>query len=114
MFVRSAAHVIKSRRRSEQDHGRPRDLSHARRLVTARREHDRARRECMRWIVLVRSVAYDRFVGSSGKRTRGPNKQAPWSRQADDGVSVLRLALDFSDPVQRTRIETIFQDAYSL
>jgi transposase len=53
-------------------------------------------------------------VGSSGKRTRGANKRAPWRRTADDGVSVLRLALDVSDPLQRSRIETLFQDSFAL
>ena len=42
-------------------------------------------------------------MGSSGKRTRGPNKQTPWARRPEDGTSVLRLALDTSDPVQRAR-----------
>jgi hypothetical protein len=50
----------------------------------------------------------------SGKRTRGPNKQTPWSRSADDGVSVLRLALDVSDPLERSRLETMFEDGYQL
>lgn len=53
-------------------------------------------------------------MGSSGKRTRGPNKQTPWSRKSDDGMSVLRLALDVSDPAQRSRIELMFGAAYSL
>src|SRR5437773_896072 len=53
-------------------------------------------------------------MGSSGKRTRGPNKQTPWSRKPDDGMSVLRLALDTSDPVQRARIEAMFSSAYSV
>jgi hypothetical protein len=53
-------------------------------------------------------------VGSSGKRTRGPNKQPPWSRHASDGLSVLRLALDTSDPAQRDAIEAMFSTAYSL
>lgn len=53
-------------------------------------------------------------MGSSGKRTRGPNKQAPWSRNPDDPVSVLRLALDVSDPLQRAQIEHMFDDAYSI
>ena len=41
-------------------------------------------------------------MGSSGKRTRGPNKQTPWVRKPDDGLSVLRLALDTPDRVDRT------------
>ncbi|HEY5934961.1 MAG TPA: hypothetical protein VIU61_10010, partial [Kofleriaceae bacterium] len=50
-------------------------------------------------------------MGSSGKRTRGPNKQTPWSRNPDDGLSVLRLALDINDPHQRARIEAMFRGA---
>jgi hypothetical protein len=53
-------------------------------------------------------------VGSSGKRTRGPNKSTPWSRSRNDGVSVLRLALDTSDPLQQTRIESMFAGAYQI
>jgi hypothetical protein len=54
-------------------------------------------------------------VGSSGtKRTRGPNKQTPWSRNPDDGLSVLRLALDTSDPRQRARIEAMFEGAHAI
>ena len=51
---------------------------------------------------------------SSGKRTRGPNRSTPWARNPDDGVSVLRLALDTSDPLQRRRIETMFAGAYQI
>ncbi len=51
---------------------------------------------------------------SAGKRTRGPNKQAPWARTPEDGLSVLRLALDTSDPVQRRRIEDMFSAAFSV
>jgi hypothetical protein len=47
-------------------------------------------------------------VGLLEKRTRGPNKRAPWARKPEDGVSVLRIALDTSDPVQRARIEGMF------
>ncbi|MFT3915236.1 MAG: hypothetical protein QM704_14290 [Anaeromyxobacteraceae bacterium] len=46
------------------------------------------------------------------KRTRGPNKQEPWARRPQDGVSVLRLALDVHDPQQRRRLERMFADAY--
>jgi transposase len=53
-------------------------------------------------------------MGSSGKRTRGPNRQTPWSRNPDDGVSVLRLALDTSNPQQRRRIEAMFDAAFAL
>ena len=53
-------------------------------------------------------------MGSSGKRTRGPNKQTPWSRSPDDGMSVLRLAVDVSDPAQRIRVEAMFSAAYKL
>ncbi|MDB4955234.1 MAG: hypothetical protein JWO36_2803, partial [Myxococcales bacterium] len=48
------------------------------------------------------------------KRTRGPNKATPWSRKPEDGLSVLRLALDTTDPVQRTRIEAMFSAAFSI
>jgi hypothetical protein len=51
-------------------------------------------------------------VGSS--RKRGPNKQAPWSRNPDDGVSVLRLALDTSDSEQRAQLERVFGAAFSI
>jgi hypothetical protein len=51
---------------------------------------------------------------SSGKRTRGPNKQAPWVRNPDDGLSVLRLALDLGDPLQRGRLEQMFGAAFSV
>jgi hypothetical protein len=53
-------------------------------------------------------------VESSGKRTRGPNKQTPWSRRSSDGLSVLRLALDTHDPAQRGSIEAMFSTAFSL
>jgi hypothetical protein len=43
-------------------------------------------------------------VASSGKRTRGPNKQTPWSRNPDDGLAVLRLALDVSEPQRWQRL----------
>jgi hypothetical protein len=48
------------------------------------------------------------------KRTRGPNKQTPWARKPEDGVSVLRLALDAGDPVQRRRIEAMFAAGYQI
>ena len=51
---------------------------------------------------------------SSGKRTRGPNQQRPWARRPEDGVSVLRLALDTHDPVQQARIEAMFRDGYAV
>lgn len=51
---------------------------------------------------------------SSGTRTRGPNKRTPWSRSDSDGVSVLRLPLDTSDPRQRTRVEGVFQSAFQV
>ncbi|MFO0585240.1 MAG: zinc ribbon domain-containing protein [Anaeromyxobacter sp.] len=49
---------------------------------------------------------------AEAKRTRGPNKHEPWARRAEDDVSVLRLALDVRDPVQRRRLERMFADAY--
>ena len=53
-------------------------------------------------------------MASSEKRTRGPNKQTPWKRRPEDGASVLRLALDTSDPVQRARLEAMYECTYSL
>ena len=53
-------------------------------------------------------------MASSEKRTRGPNKQTPWARKHKDGVSVLRLALDTSDPAQRARIEAMFRAAHAV
>ena len=53
-------------------------------------------------------------MGSSEKRTRGPNKRKPWVRDPAAGASVLRLALDTSDPVQRARIEAMFEGAYAV
>jgi hypothetical protein len=44
-------------------------------------------------------------------RTRGPNRQPPWARKPEDGVSMLRLALDTTDPVQRRWIEAMFWNA---
>src|SRR5688572_28060540 len=51
---------------------------------------------------------------SSGKRTRGPNQQAPWVRRPEDGVSVLRLALDTHDPRQRARLEAMYRGAHTV
>lgn len=48
------------------------------------------------------------------KRTRGPNRRAPWVRNADDGVSVLRLPLDIVDPIQRTQLEQIFSAGFDV
>jgi len=48
------------------------------------------------------------------KRTRGPNKSVPWVRRPEDGLAVLRLPLDTTDPVQRDRIETMFSAAYQI
>lgn len=53
-------------------------------------------------------------MASSGKRTRGPNKQKPWTKEADQPLSVLRLPLDVSDPRQRHRLEALFSDAFSI
>ncbi|HEU0033496.1 MAG TPA: hypothetical protein VFQ53_22850 [Kofleriaceae bacterium] len=54
------------------------------------------------------------MVEAATKRTRGPNQGTPWSRDPDGPVSVLRLALDASDPRQRARIEAMFEGAYAL
>ena len=35
-------------------------------------------------------------------------------RKSEDGLSVLRVALDTSDPLQRSRVEAMFQDAYAV
>ena len=51
---------------------------------------------------------------SSEKRTRGPNKRPPWVRRPEDGLSVLRLALDVGDPVQRARVEEMFRHTYQV
>ena len=48
------------------------------------------------------------------KRTRGPNRRTPWRRDPADGLSVLRLALDTTDPVERRRVEAMFAAAYSV
>jgi transposase len=50
----------------------------------------------------------------SEKRTRGPNKQSPWSRDPEAGLSVLRLALDTTDSIQRARVERMFSGAYAV
>ena len=50
---------------------------------------------------------------ASKKRTRGPNKQTPWAR-GDSPASVLRLALDTGDPLQRSRLEGMFATAFAL
>ncbi|MGC3999611.1 MAG: zinc ribbon domain-containing protein [Anaeromyxobacter sp.] len=62
----------------------------------------------------VRVRIHDERVSASAKPTRGPNRQRPWSRRPEDGLSVLRLALDIHDPVQRRRLEGIFSGAYQL
>jgi hypothetical protein len=51
---------------------------------------------------------------ASEKRTRGANKGTPWARNPDDGVSILRLALDASDPVHRAHLEAMFRGAYAV
>lgn len=53
-------------------------------------------------------------MASSGKRTRGPNRGAAWVRDPEAGLSVLRLALDTSDPLQRARLESMYQGAYQV
>src|SRR5262245_32591125 len=51
---------------------------------------------------------------SSVRRTRGPNQRPPWVRTPEDGASVLRLARDTSDPMQRGRIEAMFRACYAV
>lgn len=46
-----------------------------------------------------------------GTRTRGPNRG---TRRPEDELSVLRLALDVTDPVQRRRVEAMFSATYSI
>ncbi|MBA2542230.1 MAG: transposase, partial [Deltaproteobacteria bacterium] len=53
-------------------------------------------------------------MASSEKRTRGPNRGAAWARNPEAGMSVLRLALDTSDPLQRARVEAMYQGAYQV
>lgn len=48
------------------------------------------------------------------KRKRGPNRSTPWVRRPEDGLAVLRLPLDTTDPVQRARIEMMFSAAYQV
>lgn len=48
------------------------------------------------------------------KRTRGPNKATPWKRRPEDGLSVLRLAVDTSDPIQRRIVEAMFSATYAV
>ena len=48
------------------------------------------------------------------KKTRGPNKQKPWERRPEDGVSVIRLALDTRDVQQRALLEGIFDGAFQI
>ena len=56
------------------------------------------------------------MVASSGngKRTRGPHQGTPWVRTPEHGLSVLRLAVDVTDPVQRHRVEAMFSAAFSI
>jgi hypothetical protein len=53
-------------------------------------------------------------ASSLAKRTRGPNKQPAWSRRPEHGVSVLRLAVVTTDPVQRGLLESMFSTGYSI
>jgi len=45
---------------------------------------------------------------------RGPNQQTPWVRRAEDGLSVIRLPVDTTDPVLRRRVESMFSAAFSI
>lgn len=121
-LVRSVAHVIKTRCASERDQGRPRRGSGGRRRITdASRWREMAASTSARDVVMVLVrwswlLSQDRCrvesMVSSEKRTRGPNQQTPWVRPSQDGVSLLRLALDTSDPLQRGRVEAMFRAAY--
>lgn len=53
-------------------------------------------------------------TATTPKVTRGPNKGRVWKRDPDDGTSVIRLALDTSDPLVRHRIETVFQATFEV
>lgn len=57
---------------------------------------------------------YKVLLVGSNKRARRPNKQLPWKRNTDDPVSVLRLALDVSDPLQRRLVEGMFSCGFKL
>jgi hypothetical protein len=57
---------------------------------------------------------HDDLVSAPEKRTRGPNRGRPWARDPEDGVSVLRLALDVHDPIQRRRLEGLFWRSFQL
>jgi transposase len=48
------------------------------------------------------------------KRRRAPRKREAWSRKPEDGLSVLRLPLDTSDPVQRARLEAVFWNTFQV
>jgi transposase len=83
----------------------PASSSHDR-IATIRSRTDRQRQ--------IAGVGSFSVVRSTTKRTRGPNQQSPWRRNPDDGVSVLRLALDTHDPVQRRRLESMFWTSYQV
>ena len=53
-------------------------------------------------------------AGKEAKRTRGPNRGTPWRRDPAGELSVLRLAVDTTDPVQRRRVEDMFEAAYAV
>src|SRR5262245_54609487 len=53
-------------------------------------------------------------ASSAPKRRRGPHHRKPWSRRPEDGLSVLRLPLDISDPVQRHRLQAVFPSAFQI
>lgn len=51
---------------------------------------------------------------TAAKATRGPNKGAAWRRNPEDGMSVIRLALEVSDPLVRHRVEAVFQATFEV
>ena len=53
-------------------------------------------------------------MASSEKRSRGPNKGARWALDREAGISVVRLALDVGDPVQRASVEAMFEGAFQI
>ena len=54
------------------------------------------------------------MISAAAKATRGPNKTAAWRRDPEQGMSVIRLALDTSDPMMRHRVEVVFQCCFEI
>ena len=60
-------------------------------------------------------LSQDTGSGREGepKTDPGPNKKPPWSRDPTEEVTVLALAFDTSDPLQRWRLDGVFAAAFS-